>query len=96
MVYRVRVIGFVGGASRLFSSGLQKLSGNPRVTNRRSPSCAKLDAEMVHGSFVCPCGSAVIFLDSREFHPKWTTAVSGAAPSALRSALDSSVQASAD
>ena len=43
-------------------------------------------------SFFCSCASADRFLD-RKFKPTSTTATSGAAPSALRSALDSSIQA---
>ena len=39
-------------------------------------------------SIFCSCDSAVRFLDSRNFKQTSTTATSGAAPSALRSALD--------
>ena len=44
-------------------------------------------------SFFCSCDSAVKFLDPENSSQTSTTATSGAAPGAIRSALDSSIQA---
>ena len=58
-------------------------------------SCAKSDAEIVLCLLVRFFSSSVRVL-GRKFKPTSTTDMSGAAPSALRSALDSSIQACAD
>ena len=67
-----------------------------RLCKSKHASGAKTDAEMVLGSFVCSCDSAVRFLDMNYSSQRRLLRHVWRALSVLRSALDSSIQACAD
>ena len=72
---------------------------NSILAKSKQASCVKSDAQMVLGSFVCSCDSAVRFMDSENSSQRrllLCLAPRRDALSALRSALDSSIQACAD
>ena len=62
-----------------------------RLCKSKQASGAKSDAEMVLGSFVCSCGSAIRFLDIQNSSQRRLLLYVWRALSALRSTLDSCI-----